>query len=92
MSDPALRRTVRRCTALLLVPLSSVPIAFVTYIEEQGMAHYAGVGTVLADLAWAVLVAAVLYLLGSGAVGLRKTLAAPEDADEQDATSGEAAD
>jgi succinate dehydrogenase hydrophobic anchor subunit len=89
MSDAALRRTVRRCTALLLVPLSSVPIVFVTWIEERGAAHYAGIGTVLSDLAWVVLVAAVLYLLGSAIVGLRETLAVSEDGD---GTSSGAAD
>jgi succinate dehydrogenase hydrophobic anchor subunit len=79
MSDPALRRTVRRCTALLLVPLSMVPIVFVTWIEERGAAHYAGLGTVLSDLAWLLLFGAVLYLLGSGLAGLRTAGSVPDD-------------
>jgi len=61
------------------VPLSSVPIVFVTWLEERGGAHYAGTGVELADLSWLVLLGALAYLGGSALVGLRDTLSVPEE-------------
>lgn len=73
MSDPLLRRTVRRCTALLLVVLGAIAVELAS-IEYPDGGNLVGGG--------AIVVGAV-YLLGSGFVGI----AAPdEDGDESSAT------
>lgn len=65
MSDPALRRTIRRCVALILIPLSLYPMIPIARLDDDG-AHYNHLVLEFADeVALIVFVGAVLYLAGS---------------------------
>ncbi|WP_096391184.1 hypothetical protein [Halopenitus persicus] len=65
MAPTALQRTVRRCTAVLAVPLSLYPMVFVARLETDGYPAMDLVLTLADELALGVFVGAVLYLGGS---------------------------
>ncbi|WP_178917560.1 hypothetical protein [Natronomonas gomsonensis] len=64
MSD-ALQRTIRRCTAVLAIPLSLYPLVFVARLETDGYPYTNLILEVADEIALAVLVGAVGYLVVS---------------------------
>lgn len=65
MSDPALQRTVRRCTAVLAIPLSLYPMVFVSRLETDGYPYMSLTLELADELALMVLFGAVAYLVAS---------------------------
>ena len=65
MSDSALRRTIRRCTAALLLPLSLWPVMFVTWLDDRGYSYHLAGLELGDDVALLLFVAALSYLAGS---------------------------
>ncbi|WP_254824014.1 hypothetical protein [Haloglomus halophilum] len=74
MSDTALRRTIRRCTALLLIPLSLWPVLFVDWLHTTRGREFLRPALAFGDeAALLVLLGATVYLLGSVFAGLATT-------------------
>lgn len=73
MSDTALRRTVRRCTAVLAILLSLYPMLFVARLDDDGVTYSHPVLEFADELALAVSLGAVLYLGGSLVVEIAGT-------------------
>ncbi len=71
MSDAALRRTIRRCTALLLVPLSLLPYAFVAWRHSRGDPYVSGLTALVDEICLLVFLGAVVYLAWSGVTAVR---------------------
>jgi hypothetical protein len=70
MSDATLSRTLRRCTALLLIPLSLWPVLFVDWLHTTRAGGFRRLALAFGDeLALLVLLGATVYLLGSAAAG-----------------------
>ncbi|WP_257297951.1 hypothetical protein [Haloarchaeobius sp. FL176] len=65
MSDAALRRTLRRCTALLLIPLSLRVVQFRNFHAENGVDWRLMPELFTSTLPWFVILAAAAYLVGS---------------------------
>lgn len=84
MSDTALRRTLRRCTALLLIPLSLWPVLFVDWLYSTRAGDFRRPALAFGDeLALLVLLGATVSLFGSvfagvAATGQRRETAAEE--------------
>lgn len=64
MSD-ALQRTIRRCTAVLAIPLSLYPMAFIARLETDGYQYMNAVLEAADEIALAVLAGAAVYLVVS---------------------------
>ena len=69
MSGSALRRTIRRCTAALLLPLSLWPVTFVAWLDDRGYSYYYAPLEFGDDVAFLLFVGALAYLVGSVAYG-----------------------
>ncbi|WP_435099859.1 hypothetical protein [Halarchaeum sp. P4] len=63
MSDDSLQRTLRRCTAVLVLPLAALLLAYTRSLMYRGIADRTT--PVLRPLAVLLAVGAVSYLLGS---------------------------
>ena len=64
MSD-SLQRTIRRCTAVLAIPLSLFPMVYVARLETDGYPYTNLTLEVADEIALAVLMGAVGYLVVS---------------------------
>lgn len=63
MSDPTLQRTIRRCTAVLAIPLSLYPIVITPRLETGGD-RYVNLLPALADeIGLMMLLGSVVYLI-----------------------------
>jgi hypothetical protein len=83
MSDSALRRTIRRCTALVLIPLSLYPVLFVDWLHTTRTGDFRRPALAFGDeLALLVLLFATVYLVGSVFAGLAATEQRPDTAAE----------
>lgn len=71
MSDDALRRTLRRCTALLLVPLALRVLQFWHFHAENGVDWRLLPEPLTVTLPGLLLVGALAYLFGSALYGLQ---------------------
>lgn len=83
MSD-ALQRTIRRCTAVLAIPLSLYPIVFIARLETDGYPYTNLTLEVADEIALVVLVGAVVYLVVS--VLLQFIVADPTPSGQADGT------
>lgn len=74
----SLQRTIRRCTAVLAIPLSLYPLVFVARLETDGY-PYTNLPLEVADeIAAVVLLSAVGYLIGSVLADAVRTDPRPE--------------
>mgnify|MGYP006281272727 FL=1 len=65
MSSSALRRTIRRCTAVLLIPISMTPWVFIAWLKTKDYPHLNFI-LIFGDYITIIMVlSAVLYLSGS---------------------------
>lgn len=78
MSDPALRRTIRRCAAVLAIPLSLTAAIPIARLEADGQALGHPVLYAADELALVVLLGAVAYLLLSALKQIEAASGAPE--------------
>ncbi|WP_049981670.1 hypothetical protein [Halolamina rubra] len=82
MSDAALRRTVRRCLAVLVVVVSLLPMMFVARIRMDYGRTHSFTNPVLSmgdELALGVLLCALAYLVGSSLLQFVRSSSAPEE-------------
>jgi len=86
MSHRALQRTIRRCVAVLLIPLSLYPMVFVARLDTDGYPYRNLVLETADEIALVVLLGAVFYLAGSLLVQFAGIDTRPENTD----TTGQA--
>jgi hypothetical protein len=85
MSD-ALQRTIRRCTAVLAIPLSLYPLVFVARLETDGYQYMNAVLRAADEVAAVVFLGAVVYLIGSVLAEAVRTDPRPEESTAADRT------
>jgi hypothetical protein len=86
MSDPTLRRTIRRCTAAVLIPLSLYPIIPIARLDDDGVAYTHPVLSFADEIALLVFLGALAYLVGSVGVQVVRN---PDERVEASATADE---
>lgn len=87
MPQHALQRTIRRCAAVLAIPLSLYPMVFVASLEmnERYDHSFRNILLELGDeLALIVLLGAILYLVGSVLTQVAGTDTTPDNANSAD--------
>lgn len=72
MTQTALQRTIRRCTAVLAIPLALIPMAFIAWLRSEGYLFSEVVLETADEVALLVLLGAVAYLIGSVALQLKQ--------------------
>ena len=65
MARGALQRTIRRCIAVLLIPISLYPMMFVARMDDNGATYNHPTLGLGYDIALLIFLGAILYLLGS---------------------------
>lgn len=65
------RRTIRRCTVVLAVPLSLIPMLLVTELQSVGYPTGDLIVELGDELGLLVLLGAILFLLGSAALQVK---------------------
>lgn len=73
MTQTALQRTIRRCTAILAIPLALIPMVFVAWLRSEGYLFSDVVLETADEVALLVLLGAVAYLIGSLGLQLKQT-------------------
>lgn len=84
MADSTLKRTLRRCTAVLTIPVSLYPMVFVARLETDGYPYMNLVLDLADEISLLLLLGAVVYLIGS--VILQLWRSQPEHGREQTAS------
>jgi uncharacterized membrane protein len=72
MTQSALRRTIRRCTAVLAIPVALIPMVFVAWLRSEGHLFSDVVLETADEFALVVLLGAVAYLIGSVALQIKR--------------------
>lgn len=78
MSQTTLHRTIRRCTAVLAIPLALIPMVFVAWLRSEGYLFSDVVLETADEIALLVLLGAFVYLIGSVALQLKQVSAAEQ--------------
>lgn len=73
MTQTALRRTIRRCTAVLTISIALIPMVFVAWLRSEGYLFSDVVLEMADEVALLVLLGAVGYLIGSVALQMKQS-------------------